>query len=93
MSTSEALEPLQNGLCVPGAAFNLAIRCEELGIALSIASDGRLVTHGTLTPDLRSELARLKYHMLLLVQYQPSDRHLRDDDAPRPTLGPIRVAA
>lgn len=92
MSTSEPLALLQFGLSVPVGAVNLALRCEELGIKLSVAPDGKLAATGPITPEIRSELTSRKPHILLLLRYTPSDLHLRDETEPPPELGPMIVA-
>lgn len=91
MSTSETLALLQFGLSVPVAAVNLALRCDELGITLSIAPDGKLAATGPITPEIRSELMSRKPHILLLLRYTPSDLHLRDESQTPPELGPLTV--
>jgi hypothetical protein len=93
MNTSEPLALLQFGLCVPVSAVNLALRCESIGIVLSIASDGRLAAKtqdgAPIPDDIRSELSRLKGQILLLLRYTPSDLHLRQENVAAPELGPI----
>jgi hypothetical protein len=92
MSTSEPLVFLQFGLTVPVAAVNLALRCEGLGIVLSLAPGGKLGVAGPVTSEIRSELMLRKPHLLMLLRYTPSDLHLRDDGQPPPELGPVMVA-
>lgn len=89
MPNSEPFVFLQRGFVVPVAAFNLTLRCEELGIRLSIAAGGKLAADGPLTPEITEQLKTLKPHILAIMQYVPSDLHLRDDSAPRPEFGPV----
>lgn len=89
MSNSDALVYLQRGYVVPLAAYRLALRCEELGIRLSIASGEKLAADGPHTPDILEQLRILKPHILAILRYVPSDVHLRDDSAPRPEFGPV----
>ena len=92
MWNSEPLVCLQAGIVVPSAAFDLALRCEADGIVLTVASDGKLSADGPdgkLTPEIVSELKRLKPHIVAVLRYVPDDRHLRDDSAPRPEVGPV----
>lgn len=95
MWNSEPLVCLQAGIVVPAAAFNLALRCEAEGIALTVGLDGKLSADGPdgkLTSEIVSELKRLKPHIVAVLRYVPNDRHLRDDSAPRPELGPVVVS-
>jgi len=92
MSNSNELVCLQRGFIVPRAAFDLALQCEALGIRLSIAPGGRLAADGPHTPEILAALKALKPHLLAILRYVPSDRHLRDDTAPQPDFGPIVVS-
>ena len=89
MSNSEPLVFLQRGYVVPVSAFNLVLRCESLGIRLSIGGGNKLAADGPITLDILSELKRLKPHVIALLQYVPDDRHLRDETIPAPRVGPI----
>ena len=81
---------LQSGLVVPVDAYQLAIRCEELGIRLR-DDGGVLDASGPLTAEIAAALRRLKPHLLTILRYTPSDRHLRDARAPFPEHGPAVV--
>jgi len=88
VSASEPLVCLQGGLVVPVEAFNLAIRCESLGIQLS-ANGAALEAEGPHTPEILAALKRLKPHILALLCYMPDDRHLFDSTVAAPETGPI----
>lgn len=90
VSASDALVCLQAGLVVPVEAFNLALRCEALGIRLS-ARGAVLDAEGPYTAEILADLKRLKPHVLALLKYTPSDRHLFDAAAPYPEHGPVML--
>ena len=95
MSRSEPLVCLQAGIVVPAAAFDLALKCEAEGISLTVTPDGKLSADGPdgkLTPQIVADLKRLKPHIVAVLRYVPDDRHLRDDSAPRPKLGPMVIS-
>lgn len=90
MPDTDRLVCLQNGLVASLEAEQLRLRCEELGITLR-DDNGVLDASGPLTPEVCADLKRLKPHILNLLRYTPSDRHIRDDRAPFPDHGPIVV--
>ena len=91
VSASDALVCLQGGLVVPVEAFNLALRCEALGIRLS-ARGGVLDAEGPYTPAILADLKRLKPQVLALLKYTPSDAHLFDASVPYPAHGPVMLS-
>jgi hypothetical protein len=87
VSACDQLVCLQGGLVVPVAAYNLAIRCEELGIRLS-ARGGVLDAEGPYTVEILEALRQSKPHILAILKYTPDDRHLFDPSVPFPDHGP-----
>lgn len=85
---TDRLVCLQHGIVVPLDAYLLVLKCENLGITLA-EDNGVLDARGPITPEIDAGLRRLKPHVLLLLKYEPSDRHLHDATVPFPAHGPI----
>jgi hypothetical protein len=88
VSACDQLVCLQGGLVVPVAAYNLAIRCDMMGIKLT-ARGGMLDAEGPYTPEILEALRQSKPHILAILKYTPDDRHLFDDRVPFPEMGPV----
>lgn len=89
MSSSNELVGLQNGLIVPARAYDLAIRLEAEGIKL-VAVENQIAVPDGATDGQIAAIRGVKHHLLLLLRYRASDRHLRDDPrVPFPEHGPI----
>ena len=88
MSNSEPLVMLQRGFCVPVEAFNLVLDCEAIGVKLT-ARGNTLDVDGPHTPELLERLKAWKPHVLAVLAYTPTDRHLFDDSIQPPHMGPI----
>lgn len=88
MSDCDRLVPLQAGVVVPAEAYDLALTCEGLGIRLS-ADGGVLNVEGPHTPEILDALRRCKAHILTILRYSPSDRHLFDPSIAFPDHGPV----
>lgn len=87
---------LQNGYAAPVAVFDLVLACEKSGIRLTVV-DGDVIASSPQRPELITgelieELRAWKPHVVAILQYTPDDRHLRDDSAPRPQLGPAVIS-
>lgn len=78
MSNSEPLVCLQKGFVVPAEVFNLVLDCERLGVQLSTRNGTTLDVDGPHTPELLKRLKAWKPHVLAVLAYTPTDRHLRD---------------
>lgn len=85
---TDRLVCLQHGRVAPLEASLLVIKCGELGITL--ADDGGVLdARGPITPEIDSALRRLKWHVLLILKYHPSDRHHFDSSVSFPEHGPV----
>ena len=90
MSASERLVMLQNGFCAPRAVVNLVLDCQHKGINLRVRGGQTLDVEGPHTPELLAALKRWKHHVICVLNYTPSDAHLRNEGAPVPNFGPIQ---
>lgn len=91
--SNDRLVMLQGGLCVPLAAVTAALNIERAGHHLRLAGEGLfLEPHGDVDPHDLAELRKWKPHVKLLFAYVANDRHLRDDSAPRPQVGPVTTS-
>lgn len=88
MSACDQFVALQAGVVVPIDAYTLALKCEALGIRLS-AHNGALDVEGPHTTEILEALRRWKPHILTILRYAPSDRHIFDASIPFPEHGPI----
>lgn len=93
MSTSEPIVCLQRGFVVPAAVFNLVLECERLGIQLSVRRGNTLDVEGPHTPELLAMLKAWKPHVLALLAYTPTDRHLFDPTISAAECGPVYVVS
>ena len=85
---TDRLVCLQHGRVAPLDAYLLVRKCEDLGITL--ADDGGVLdARGPITEDIDVALRRLKWHVLAILKYHPSDRHLLDAAVPFPEHGPV----
>lgn len=81
---------LQAGMVVPLAAVTAALNIERAGHRLSLDGDGLFVEpRGRLDSHDLAELKRWKPYIRVLLAYTANDRHVRDDGAPRPHVGPV----
>ena len=88
MVDTDRLVCLQHGLVVPLDAYVLVLKCGHLGIALR--DDGDVLdASGPITPEIDTALRRLKWHVLSILKYHPSDRHHQDPSVPFPDHGPV----
>lgn len=92
MPASERLVCLQKGFVVPVEVFDLVLECERRGITLTVRNGSTLDVESVAT--LPSEVVELlkawKPHILAVLAYTPSDRHLFDNSIPAPRMGPIQ---
>ena len=85
---TDRLVCLQHGKVVPLDAYLLVGKCEDMGITL--ADDGGVLdARGQITPEIDVALRRLKWHVLAILKYHPSDRHHFDSSVPFPEHGPV----
>lgn len=90
MSNSEPLVCLQKGFVVPAEVINLVLDCERLGIQLSARNGSTLDVDGPHTPELIERLKKWKPHVIAVLTYTPTDRHLFDSSIPAPQMGPLQ---
>jgi hypothetical protein len=84
---------LQGGMVVPLAAVIAALNIERAGHRLRLDGDGLFIEpDGSIDPEDLAELRRWKPHVRLLLAYVADDRHLRDEQRPRPDVGPVLKA-
>lgn len=93
-SCSDRLICLQGGLVVRADAYVTALDVERAGHRLVAEGEHLYLERGpgiTLDADLAARGRRWRHDLLVLMRYQPDDRHLFDDNLPRPELGPIVI--
>lgn len=90
---SERFLYLQAGLIVPIAAVDALLAIEAAGHKITLDGEDLLVEpRGHLDDHDLDQLRRWKQHCILLLRYTANDRHHRNDQHPRPDVGPIVVS-
>src|SRR5262245_58749328 len=88
-SGSDRFVLLQGGLVVPVGAIEALLAVEHAGHRVTLDGEDVLIEpRGHLDEHDIDRLRRWKAHVRLLLQYTPTDAHLRDTVEP-PRIGPV----